>query len=64
MPAPVWKPHPYGATLVRSTDLSTTTQLSAYAMACAERLDWPKNEPKTVAPSREYVVDPSMRMPM
>ncbi len=58
------KPQPYGASRVRSSAASTTTQLSAYAMACCEKLDWPKKDPRTGAPPREYVVDPSIRMPM
>ncbi len=29
VPAPVWKPQPYGAIVGRSRDLSTTTTLSA-----------------------------------
>ena len=64
VPAPVWKPQPYGASRVRSSSGSTLTQLSAYASACAARLDWPKKLPNTGLPSRWSEVLPSIRMPM
>ena len=60
-PAPVWIPHPNGATISSGTSGSSRTTLRSVATAWVAKLDWPKKCEWIERPSTASAVDPSGR---
>ena len=62
-PAPVWIPHPNGATSSSGTSGSSRTTLRSVATENVAKLDWPKKCEWISRPSTLSAVDPSGRQP-